>query len=50
MVIRSRVCLLMLKEDLGSVLESDLRQKRKYGALKACIMLKVVSSGKKSQC
>ena len=34
---RSQVCLLWLEEDLGSVLESGLGQKWRYGALKACI-------------
>ena len=34
---RSQVCLLRLKVDLGSVLESELVQKWRYGALKACI-------------
>ena len=34
---RSRVCLLRLEVGLGSVLESELGQKWKYGALKACI-------------
>ena len=34
---RSRVCLLRLEVDLGSVLESELGQKWRYGALKACI-------------
>ena len=33
----SRVCLLRLEVDLGSVLESELGQKWRYGALKACI-------------
>ena len=46
---KSRVCLLMLEVDLGSVLESGLGQKWRYGALKAYIcMLKVVSSEKNS--
>ena len=35
--LRSWVCLLWLKVHLGSVLESELRQKWRYGALKACI-------------
>ena len=35
--LKSRVCLLRLEVDLGSVLESELGQKRRYGALKACI-------------
>ena len=35
--LRSRVCLLRLEVDLGSVLESELGQKWRYGALKACI-------------
>ena len=34
---RSRVCLLRLEVDLGSVLESELGQKWRYSALKACI-------------
>ena len=34
---RSRVCLLRLEVDLDSVLESELGQKWRYGALKACI-------------
>ena len=33
--LRSRVCLLMLEVDLGSVLESELGQKWRYGVLKA---------------
>ena len=33
---RSRVCLLRLEVDFG-VLESELGQKWRYGALKACI-------------
>ena len=33
----SRVCLLRLEVDLGSVLESELGQKWRYGAIKACI-------------
>ena len=33
----SRVCLLRLEVDLVSDLESELGQKRRYGALKACI-------------
>ena len=32
-----RVCLLRLEVDLSSVLESELGQKWRYGALKACI-------------
>ena len=39
---RSRVCLVRLVVDLGSVLESELGQKWRYGALKA--RLKLVSS------
>ena len=35
--LRSRVCLLGLEVDLGSVLESKLGQKWRYGVLKACI-------------
>ena len=34
---RSQVYLLRLEVDLGSVLESELAQKWRYGALKACI-------------
>ena len=34
---RSRVCLLTLEVDVGSVLESELGQKWRNGALKACI-------------
>ena len=34
---RSQVCLLRLEVDLGSALESELVQKWRYGALKACI-------------
>ena len=34
---RSRVCLLRPEVDLGSVLESELGQKWRYGTLKACI-------------
>ena len=34
---RSRVCLLRLEVDLGSVLELELGQKWRYSALKACI-------------
>ena len=34
---KSRVCLLMLEVDLGSVLESELGQNWKYGVSKACI-------------
>ena len=33
--LKSRVSLVMLKVHLGSVLEPELRQKWKYGALKA---------------
>ena len=33
----SRVCLLRLEVELASVLESELGQKWRYGALKACI-------------
>ena len=47
--LRSRVCLLGLEVDLGSVLESELGQIWKYGALKACsYILKLVSSEKNS--
>ena len=35
--LRSRVCLLRLEVELGSVLETELGQKRRYGALKACL-------------
>ena len=35
--LRSRVCLLRLEVDMGSVLESELGKKWRYGALKACI-------------
>ena len=35
--LRSRVSLLMLEVELGSVLESELGQKWRYGTLKACI-------------
>ena len=35
--LRSRVCLLRLEVDLDSVLESELGQKWRYSALKACI-------------
>ena len=35
--LRSLVCLPRLEVDLGSVLESELRQKFKYGALEAFI-------------
>ena len=38
--LRSRVCLLWLEVDLGSVLESELRQKWRYGVLMACIKAK----------
>ena len=34
---RSRVCLLRLEVDLGSVSKSELGQKWRYGALKACL-------------
>ena len=34
---RSRVCLLRLEVELDSVLESELGQKWRYSALKACI-------------
>ena len=34
---KSHVCLLRLKVDMGSVLESELRQKWRYDALKACV-------------
>ena len=35
--LRLRVCLLRLEVDLGSVLESELGQKWRYGVLKVCI-------------
>ena len=35
--LRSRVCLVRLEVELGAVLESELGQKWRYGALKACI-------------
>ena len=35
--LRTRVCLLRLVVDLGSVLESKLGQKWRYSVLKACI-------------
>ena len=35
--LRSRVCLLRLEVELGSALESELGQKWRYGALKACL-------------
>ena len=35
--IRSQFCLLRLEVDLDSVLESELGQKWRYGALKTCI-------------
>ena len=35
--LRSRVCLLRLEVELGAVLESQLGQKWRYGALDACI-------------
>ena len=34
---KSRVCLLRLEMDFGSVLEPELGQEWRYGALKACI-------------
>ena len=34
---RSQVCVLRLEEDIGPVLESDLGEKWRYGALKACV-------------
>ena len=36
-LLRSRDCLLRLEVDLGSVLESELGHKWRYGALKVCI-------------
>ena len=41
---KSRVCLLRLEIDIGSVLESEFGPKWRYGAL---CMLKVVSSNKR---
>jgi len=35
--LRSQFCLLRLEVDLDSVLESELGQKWRYGALKTCI-------------
>ena len=35
--LRSQLCLLMLEVDLGLLLESELGQKWRYGALNACI-------------
>ena len=35
--LRSQLCLLRLKVDLGSVLKSELGRKWRYGALKACL-------------
>ena len=35
--LRSQVCSLRLEVDLGSVLESELGQKWRYGVLKVCI-------------
>ena len=35
--LRSQVCLLSLKVHLDSFWESELRQKRRYGALQACV-------------
>lgn len=39
----SQVCLFCLKVHLGDVLESEFRQKGRYGALNACNMLEVVT-------
>ena len=36
-LLRSRVCLLRLEVDLGSVLESEREQKWRYSALKTCV-------------
>ena len=36
-MVETRVWLLRLEVDLGSVLEPELGQKWRYGALKACI-------------
>ena len=41
---RSRVCLLRLEVDLGSVLESELGQEWRYSAFKGMYRLKLVSS------
>ena len=35
--LRSRVCLLILEVDLGSVLQSEVGQKWRYGALNVCL-------------
>ena len=34
---KSRVCLLVLEVDIGSVLESELGHKWRYGTLIACV-------------
>jgi len=34
---KSRDCLLRPEVDMGAVLESELRQKWRYGALKVCV-------------
>ena len=44
--LRSLVCLLRLEVDLGSVLESELGQKWRYGVLKVMYRLKLASSEK----
>ena len=41
--------MLSLEVDLGSVLESELEQKWRYGALKGMYRLKLVSNKKKIQ-
>ena len=38
--LRLQVCLLRLEVDLGSVLESELGQKWRYGAIKTCVLAK----------
>ena len=35
--LRSRVCLLILEVELGSILQSEFGQKWSYGALKGCL-------------
>ena len=45
--LRSRVYLLILEVDLGSVLESELGQKMEIWCVKGMFMLKVISSEKK---
>ena len=50
--LRSRVCLLMLEVDLGSVLESGLEQKWRYHIfhLNFILWLQVVSSANHTNC